>query len=258
MNKDNYIQMFRQISDKKQLKTLNNSIKCNNDNLIFTQEAYSKQENDIIPIFYDSNVWMCFTFKEIFEDLYNLIKANKLPFIPDPLFPQKTLDAEKSNLILEFDKKFNGGSIKKLLESNTSVIKSYQPEGKTGYSFRDMLAKKSLSRFSQPSEKITDENLNTLKKIREQLIKKKDIEGVISILFEWLYSLGSQRLIIENYKVYVDGRYIAFKNVLETCKTLDFCISSLIAAIDDILKNEIKSKPISSQVSALGAIVEDD
>lgn len=253
MNKDFYLELLKEISTKDQLKRLNNMIRCDNEKLTYTQEAYSQQENDVIPLFYKNNVWVCFTFEEIFDNLYSIMKSNKLPIIPDPLFPQKKLDPENMDIILYFDKKFNNSLIAKLVKDNSPKKCTFQ-EVKSPYNFRDTLFKKNETKH----DKITNENLEILKRFSEQLKKKQNIEIVIFSLMQWLDSLEKQKDSIENYKIYVEGRYTTFKNVLGSCKSVDVCISSLITAIDSILSSEQKSKPIYNQVADLQAIVEDD
>lgn len=251
MNGYKYLELIKGVKNKEELRKLNETIRCDNDKLVFTQDVYTKQEVDIIPLFYGS-LWICFTFDEIFMGLYSIIKSRNLPLLIDPLFPQKVLDDTNTKIVLQIDKLFNNSNIYKLLESKKVMDRQSTLREK----LFQKLEKKSPIVQEIP---INTENIYELEEFYQKLNRKQDIELNIYLLTDWLESLSTpDRRSIENYKVYVDGKYTEFGRVIDSCtKTPDLCIKSIITSIKYIVDKEKKERGLQKRLN-LDIITEED
>ena len=117
-----YYNKLKDVSDKKQLRKLNKKCICSNNESLISTEFYEKNGN-YIPLIYNS-IWLCFPFDEIFEDLYNLIKNEKLIYIPDPINYKENMSDENINIVLLIDNKFYKDKISILINKNFKYIKS--------------------------------------------------------------------------------------------------------------------------------------
>ena len=122
MNYKEYYIKLNTIFDKTKLKKLNKKCICSNNESLITTESYEKNGN-YIPLMYNS-VWICFQFDEIFTDLYNLIRNEKLIYIPDPLNYKENMSNENTNIVLLIDNRFYEDKIVKLLNKNIESMKT--------------------------------------------------------------------------------------------------------------------------------------
>jgi len=122
LNYKEYYNKLNTIFDKTKLKKLNKKCICSNDESIITTEFYEKNGN-YIPLIYNS-IWICFQFDEIFTDLYNLIRNEKLIYIPDPLNYKENMSNENTNIVLLIDNRFYEDKIAKLLNKNIENMKT--------------------------------------------------------------------------------------------------------------------------------------
>jgi hypothetical protein len=108
-----YYNKLYNIFNKTKLKKLNKKCICSNNESIITTALYKKNGN-YIPLYYDST-WVCFPFDEIFIDLYDLIKNEKLIYMPDPMDYKENMNEPNLNIVMLIDNRFYGNKISKLL-----------------------------------------------------------------------------------------------------------------------------------------------
>jgi hypothetical protein len=115
-----YFSKLKNAFDMKSLKKINKKCICDNNESIITRETYEKN-GEYVPLIYDS-IWICFPFEEIFFDLYDLMKKEKLIYIPNPLNYNQNMSDQNLNIVLEIDNNFYDNKISKLLEKNMKSI----------------------------------------------------------------------------------------------------------------------------------------
>jgi hypothetical protein len=114
---NDYYSKLNKINTAQDLIKLNKCCLCNNDTFLLTQEPYDKINGQYIPLYYQEK-WVCFSFNEIFDLLYNNIVKNGFKYIPDPIHIYDDMSKENVKIISIFDKIFNNNKIKKALENN--------------------------------------------------------------------------------------------------------------------------------------------
>jgi hypothetical protein len=119
---EQYYNKLIKVFNKTELIKLNKKCICSNNESVITTEIYEKN-GDYIPLYYGSTL-ICFPFDEIFTDLYDLIKNEKLIYIPDPLDYKENMDKQNSDIIMLIDNRFYGNKISKLLKKNSESVEN--------------------------------------------------------------------------------------------------------------------------------------
>ena len=117
---EDYYNQLINIYDKTKLIKLNKKCICSNNDSVITTEPYEKN-GEYIPLYYGSTL-ICFPFDEIFVNLYNLIKNEKLIYMPEPLDYKENMDKQNTDIIMLIDNRFYGNKLSKLLKKNSESI----------------------------------------------------------------------------------------------------------------------------------------
>lgn len=188
---EQYYTKLINIHNKTKLNNLNKKCLCSNNELIIQAESYEKN-GDYIPLYYNSS-WICFSFDEIFTDLYNLIKNDKLFYIPDPINYTENMDEQNTDIVMLIDKRFFDDKISKLLEKNSESVEKF---------------------FVILSE----EDIAKLLELYKKNKLKKDIDLVVNLFIYWYHDIDNSILkkSIYNFKVKsYDGKPIKFGLMLD-------------------------------------------
>jgi len=182
-----YYNKLYNIFDISELKKLNKKCICSNNESVITTELYEKN-GEYIPLYYDS-IWVCFPFDEIFINLYDLIKNEKLIYIPEPMDYKENMNKQNTDIILLFDNRFFKNKISKLLKKN-----------------------------SESMENIIDAIDNDISKLLELYeINKSDSNLAVNLFIHWYNdSIDEIKNAVYNFKIKsYDGKPIKFGLLLD-------------------------------------------
>lgn len=195
-------------------KVFNDINKCFNKHYTLSLEPI-KGDDKVIPLKYiiDGNeLTICYSFDEIFDDLYSRIKNEKLSYIPDMYYPSEKMNLFNKNIILSYDKKFNKSKLTALLSKQKFSL--------------DMLS-------------------DMDKKFLQRLINNKDNISSFYNFIVWYIELpsGETKDMIDNFIVNTqDGKQVGFGIVLkkylesknEQCvKDFMYCLNQFISSFDN-------------------------
>jgi hypothetical protein len=191
INYEEYYTKLLNINHKAKLKKLNKKCLCSNNELVLTTELYEKNGN-YIPLYYNSS-WICFSFDEIFTDLYNLIKNEKLFYIPDPINYKENMSQPNVDIVMLIDNRFYGNKLTKLL-------------------------KKNLENVENIIDIISEEGIYELLELYE--VNKSDSNLAVNLFIHWYNDIDEESMLLKNsiynFKVKsYDGKPINFGLLLD-------------------------------------------
>lgn len=213
-----YYKQLLKIKSLQELIILNTKcIICNNDKFIISNDDYDCLSGEFIPLYYN-NTWICFSFDEIFDLLYQAIIRNKLQYIPNPFMFSEKLDIQNVNIILFIDRLFyNNKMLHAIKTQKINII--------------DLL---------------TDMDIQELTDIKNTL--NIDTDFGISKFFFWYNEIKSDKILlheIDNIKVHTyDRSDLKFKLIIDKYKknpTID-CSKDLKIAIKSFLNKIVEEQ----------------
>lgn len=142
---------------------------------------------------YYNSYWICFSFDEIFIDLYNLIKNEKLFYIPDPINYKENMNQPNVDIVMLLDNRFYGNKLSKLLKKNLDNVEN----------IIDIISEEGISELLELYKLIkTDSNL------------------CINLFIHWYNDIDEESLLLKN-SIYnfkaksYDGKPIKFGLLLD-------------------------------------------
>lgn len=186
---EQYYNKLINVFNKTELIKLNKKCICSNNESVITTELYEKN-GDYVPLYYGSTL-ICFPFDEIFTDLYDLIKSDKLIYIPDPLDYKENMDKQNSDIVMLIDNRFFNNKISKLLKKNSESVENI-------------------------FDIINEEGISELLKL--YTLNKSDSNLAVNLFIHWYNEIDEESLkdSIYNFKVKsYDGKPIKFGLLLD-------------------------------------------